>query len=84
MSLKEKNDLSGVPFIRSIHKEIPRKLMVTAILDTIIKEEEDKAYCTVELKKAPMISLDELKAYAVQNGERTSVKKLIGWLEGLK
>lgn len=81
---KINKNVNEVSFIRGIHREVPRKLVVNSILDTAIKEEENKAYCTLELKQAPMISIDELKSYATQHGERTSVKRLIKWLENLK
>lgn len=75
-------DIDEVSMIRKIHKNIPRKLTVSDVVNTSI--DNDKATCTVKLKRAQMISIDEIKQYISQTGERTTMKRFLGWLDSLK
>lgn len=82
IDLDKLNNRDNASLIRNIHKSIPRKLVVSEIIDTVIDNE--KATCTVRLKRAPMISVDEIKSYIQTTGERTTMKRFLNWLESLK
>ena len=79
---KENVTKDEVSLIRKVHRNMPRKLVVSEIVDTSIDGEN--ATCTVKLKRAQMVSLDEIKAYIDATGERTTMKRFLNWLNSLK
>jgi hypothetical protein len=80
--IEQTENVDEVSLIRKIHKNIPRKLVVSDVVNTSI--EGNKATCTLKLKRAPMVSVDEIKMYIEQTGERTTMKRFLNWLESLK
>jgi hypothetical protein len=77
-------ELNSPNVVRKIHQKTPRKFMVSSLLDVALPEDSDTAYCTVELNPAPMISLEEIKLYAQQFGDKKQLRTFISWLEGLE
>jgi hypothetical protein len=82
ITLDNKNKEDNFNYIRSIQRKIPRKMIISEIVETSILE--DKVTCTFKLKRAPMISIDEVKKYIELNGERTTMKRFLKFLESLK
>ena len=80
--LHKYENIDEVTLIRKIHKNIPRKLVVSEVVSTSINE--GKVNCNLKLKRAQMISVEEIKAYIEQTGERTTMKRFLNWIESLK
>lgn len=80
--IEQTDNKDEVSLIRKIHKNIPRKLIVSEVVNTSI--DDGKATCTLKLKRAPMVSIDEIKMYIEKTGERTTMKRFLNWLESLK